>query len=216
MGTATTQFGHQGATTQLGEGHRHAYPRSFRCEADKPELCRSSSYIIYHSNISPYAKRPISSDKRSKSIVMPAKPTQQLNSAEGGSHSPSASARLDKWLWAVRVYKTRSDAAEACRGSAVRLNGSIAKPSAKVRVGDSIIARTKALTRTLHVTGLTENRVGAALVPNFLEDKTPESEYEKAREQRANARVFTHKGGGRPTKKDRRDIERLIGGDEPS
>ena len=109
----------------------------------------------------------------------------------------------------MRVYKTRSDAAEACRASAVRLNGSIAKPSAKVRVGDSIIARTKALTRTLHVTGLTENRVGAALVPDFLEDKTPESEYEKAREKRANAKVFTHKGSGRPTKKDRRAIESL-------
>ena len=90
-------------------------------------------------------------------------------------------ARLDKWLWAVRIYKTRSDAAEACRGSAVRLNETIAKPSAKVRIGHTIQARTKALTRTLHVTGLTEKRVGASLVPDFLEDNTPESEYEKAR-----------------------------------
>ena len=123
-------------------------------------------------------------------------------------------ARLDKWLWAVRIYKTRSDAAEACRGSAVRLNESIAKPSAKVRIGSTVVARTRALTRTLHVTGLTEKRVGAALVPNFLEDKTPESEYEKAREKQANARVFSHKGSGRPTKKDRRDIEKLIAPDE--
>jgi ribosomal 50S subunit-recycling heat shock protein len=75
-------------------------------------------------------------------------------------------ARLDKWLWAVRVYKTRSDAAEACRCSAVRLNETIAKPSAKVRIGNTVVARTRALTRTLHVTGLTEKRVGAALVPN--------------------------------------------------
>ena len=64
-------------------------------------------------------------------------------------------ARLDKWLWAVRVYKTRSDATEACRGSAVRLNETIAKPSAKVRIGNTVVARTRALTRTLHVTGLT-------------------------------------------------------------
>jgi ribosome-associated heat shock protein Hsp15 len=121
-------------------------------------------------------------------------------------------ARLDKWLWAVRVYKTRSDAADACRGSAVRLNDTIAKPSAKVRIGDTIVARTKALTRTLHVLALTENRVGAALVPEHLDDQTPESEYEKAREKRANAKIFSHKGSGRPTKKDRRDIEKLIGG----
>ena len=123
-------------------------------------------------------------------------------------------ARLDKWLWAVRVYKTRSDAAEACRGSAVRLNETIAKPSAKVRIGNTVVARTRALTRTLHVTGLTEKRVGAGLVPDFLEDKTPESEHEKAREKQANARVFSHKGSGRPTKKDRRDIEKLIAPDE--
>ncbi len=123
-------------------------------------------------------------------------------------------ARLDKWLWAVRVYKTRSDATDACRSSAVRLNETIAKPSAKVRIGHTVVARTRALTRTLHVTGLTEKRVGAALVPDFLEDKTPESEYEKASEKQANARVFSHKGSGRPTKKDRRDIEKLIVSDE--
>jgi ribosome-associated heat shock protein Hsp15 len=126
------------------------------------------------------------------------------------------SVRLDKWLWAVRVYKTRSDASEACRGSAVRVNGNIAKPSSKVRVGDSVVARTKALTRTLRVLGLTEKRIGAPVVPEFIEDQTPESEYEKAREKRNNARLFSnksHEGKGRPTKKDRRDIERLIGPD---
>ncbi|HBR93456.1 MAG TPA: RNA-binding protein [Opitutae bacterium] len=122
------------------------------------------------------------------------------------------SLRLDRWLWSVRVYKTRSDAAEACRGSAVRLNGNIAKPSSKVRAGDCIVARTKALTRTLKVLAISENRMGAARVPEFCEDQTPESEHEKAREKRANARVFSHKGSGRPTKKDRRDIEKLIGG----
>jgi len=120
------------------------------------------------------------------------------------------SVRLDKWLWGTRVYKTRSDAAEACRGSTVRHNGIIAKPSAKIRPGDTIIARTKALTRTLHVIELTEKRVGAALLPDYFEDQTPESEFEAAREKRENAKVFSHKGAGRPTKKDRRDIERLL------
>ena len=83
------------------------------------------------------------------------------------------SVRLDKWLWGTRVYKTRSDAAEACRGSAVRHNGIIAKPSAKIRTGDTIIARTKALTRTLHVVGLTEKRVGAALCLTTSKIKHP-------------------------------------------
>jgi ribosome-associated heat shock protein Hsp15 len=124
--------------------------------------------------------------------------------------------RLDKWLWAVRVYKTRTDAADACRGSAVRVNGNIAKPSAKIRIGDTVVARTKALTRTLYVLDLTEKRIGAPRVPEFLEDRTPESEHEAAREKRNNARLFSHKGHGgqgRPTKKDRRDIEKLIGPD---
>ena len=121
--------------------------------------------------------------------------------------------RIDKWLWAVRVYKTRSDASEACRSSAVRLNGAIAKPSAKLRGGEIIQARTKALTRTLLVLDGTEKRISAALVPQFLEERTPESEYEAAREKRENARLFSHKGKGRPTKKDRRDIEKLIGPD---
>ncbi len=122
--------------------------------------------------------------------------------------------RLDKWLWAVRVYKTRSDAADACRGSAVRVNGQIAKPASKIRVGDTIIARTKALTRTLHVLALTEKRIGAPLVAEYLDDQTPESEYAAAREKRENARLFSHKGQGRPTKKDRRDIQKLIGPEE--
>lgn len=119
-------------------------------------------------------------------------------------------ARLDRWLWAVRIYKTRGDAGSACRGSAVRLNGQIAKPSSKVRVGDTITARNKSFTRTLEVKALLEQRVGAALVPDYADDQTPESEYEKVQEQRANARVFRHEGGGRPTKKDRRDIEKLL------
>lgn len=123
------------------------------------------------------------------------------------------SMRLDKWLWAVRVHKTRSEASEACRGSAVRLNGVTGKPAAKVRPGDTVVVRTPALLRTLRVVDLTEKRIGAPRVPEFLEDLTPESEYEAAREKRSNARLFSHKGKGRPTKKDRRDIEKLIGPD---
>lgn len=125
--------------------------------------------------------------------------------------------RLDKWLWAVRLYKTRKEASDACRGSAVRINGNIAKPSGKIRIGDIIEARTKALTRTLHVIGLTEKRVGAPLVAEFIEDRTPQSDYDAAEEKRNNARLFAynnhHDKKGRPTKKDRRDIEKIIGPD---
>ena len=121
------------------------------------------------------------------------------------------SVRLDRWLWAMRVYKTRSDALEACRGSAVRLNGNIAKPAAKVRIGDIVVARTQALRRTLRVLALSDKRLGAARLPEFMEDQTPPEDLEAAREKRANARLFKHEGGGRPTKKDRRKIERLLG-----
>ena len=122
-----------------------------------------------------------------------------------------AAVRVDKWLWAMRVYKTRGDASEACRGSAIRINNVIAKPSGKVHLGDTIIARTKAITKTLYVIGLTEKRIGAPLVPDFYEDRTPEADLDAAREKRANARLVTHKGAGRPTKKNRRDIEKLLG-----
>lgn len=122
--------------------------------------------------------------------------------------------RLDKWLWAVRIYKTRSDASNACRSSAVRLNGQVAKPSAKIRIGDQITARTKALTRSLRVRALTEKRIGAPLVLDYLDDETPPSEYDAAREKRANARLHKHPGTGRPTKKNRRDIQRLLAPDE--
>lgn len=122
----------------------------------------------------------------------------------------NGTVRLDKWLWATRVFKSRSASATACRGSAVRHNGNTAKASTKVNVGDTITVRSKMLTRVFVVRGLVEKRVGAALVPEFLEDKTPESEYNNAREKRENAKLFSHKGKGRPTKKDRRDINHFF------
>ncbi|NCG09029.1 MAG: RNA-binding S4 domain-containing protein [Verrucomicrobia bacterium] len=93
----------------------------------------------------------------------------------------------------------------------MRLNGSPAKPAAKVRIGDSVTARTKDMRRTLKVLALCEKRLGVARVPEFMEDCTPPEDLEAAREKRANARLFKHEGGGRPTKKDRRTIERLLG-----
>ena len=119
--------------------------------------------------------------------------------------------RVDKWLWAVRIYKTRSDAASACRASAVRINGAIAKPATQLRIGDSVSTRNKAITRTLRVVGITEKRVSASLTDQYIEDQTPQLEYDLAAEKRANARLFKHQGGGRPTTKDRRTIQQLLG-----
>jgi ribosome-associated heat shock protein Hsp15 len=119
--------------------------------------------------------------------------------------------RLDRWLWAVRVYKTRSLATTACRGSAVRLNEGVAKPSQRVRPGDRVEARIGELTRTLRVVGLTEQRVGAARLPEFLVEETPAEAFAQAREKRARAREAGVPGAGRPTKKHRRDLERFFG-----
>lgn len=121
------------------------------------------------------------------------------------------SVRLDKWLWAMRLFKTRALAASACRKSAVRVNGDLAKPSGRVRVGDRVDAKTGDLTRTCAVIALTDKRVGAARLPEFVKDETPEEEFKKARERRENSRKIVYTGGGRPTKKNRRDMEKFFG-----
>jgi ribosome-associated heat shock protein Hsp15 len=124
--------------------------------------------------------------------------------------SELSEVRIDKFLWAVRLYKTRTAAAEACRGGHVVIDQQNAKPARPVRVGDVIRARTGLLMRTVKVTGLADRRVGPKLVGNFLEDQTPASEYLKAEEARAAAGPVRPKGLGRPTKKDRRELERML------
>jgi len=119
--------------------------------------------------------------------------------------------RLDKWLWAMRLYKTRARATAACRKSAVLLNGESAKASAKVRIGDRVDARLRELTRSYLVNELTDKRVGAAKLPEFITDQTTGEELEKARLRRENARTHQYQGGGRPTKKNRRDLEKFFG-----
>jgi ribosome-associated heat shock protein Hsp15 len=90
---------------------------------------------------------------------------------------------MDKWLWAVRLYKTRSLAAQACNLGRVQISGQQVKPSRVVRAGDVITAVTGDIARTVKVTGFVEQRVGAKLVSQYLEDLTPPSEYEKPREK---------------------------------
>lgn len=117
------------------------------------------------------------------------------------------SARIDAWLWAVRVFKTRSAATTACRAGHVRLNGDRAKAAALVRPGDEIRVRTGEGDRTVIVQRLLVKRVGAPVAQEAMIDRTPPP---APREERVSVGE-RDRGAGRPTKRDRRDIERLRG-----
>lgn len=119
--------------------------------------------------------------------------------------------RMDKWLWCVRVFKTRRAATEACRLGRVTLNGKPARPARAVRAGDLIEARTAAYDRKLRVTGLIAGRVGPKRVPELLEDLTPKEELERGRKTAVERVLGRSAGSGRPTKRERREIDRLIG-----
>ncbi len=117
--------------------------------------------------------------------------------------------RIDKYLWAIRAFKTRSDATDACKGGKIRVNGQDIKPSRNVRKDDIITVRKGAVTYTYKVLELIDKRQGAKLVDQFAENLTPEEELLK---QRAPVETFFLKrdrGTGRPTKKDRRQMEAL-------
>jgi ribosome-associated heat shock protein Hsp15 len=111
------------------------------------------------------------------------------------------SVRIDKWLWAVRLYKTRSVATTACNAGKVQINDQNVKPARAVRVGEVIKAACGDITRTVKVIGILESRVGAKLVNQYLEDLTPPSEYEKPREKKLAPVGFRPKGAGRPRRK---------------
>lgn len=121
-----------------------------------------------------------------------------------------AEARVDKWLWCVRVFKTRSDAAEACRNGAVEVNGNDAKPGRDVKPGDKVTVRLSGgLTRTLQVVSLPRSRVAAKELPALVTDLTPPEEYERARQAQLDIFAPRERGAGRPTKRDRRETDRL-------
>ncbi len=118
------------------------------------------------------------------------------------------SVRIDKWLWAARVFKTRSLASDSCRHGHVEISGQPVKPSRQVRVQDVIVVTKDQMTRTFKVLALLERRVGAAAAKAFAEDQTPASEREKPREPYFHP--FTRpKGSGRPTKKERRQLDAM-------
>ena len=120
------------------------------------------------------------------------------------------SVRLDKYLWAIRVFKTRSEAADACTGNKVKLNGVNAKASKPVKPGDRIEVRKHSTLFSYTVLKLSESRMGAQLVGDFALNTTPESEIEKLRAPRETIILQRDKGSGRPTKKDRRALESLL------
>ncbi|MBA3848540.1 MAG: RNA-binding protein [Opitutus sp.] len=121
--------------------------------------------------------------------------------------------RLDKWLWSVRVFKTRAEATAHCRNGRVQVNGLDAKPGRDVHAGETVTAKVGLVTRTLKVLGFPRSRVGARQLPGFAQDLTPAAEYERARQAGLEHRLARERGRGRPTKKDRRDMGRLFGFD---
>lgn len=118
--------------------------------------------------------------------------------------------RLDKWLWAVRLFKTRALAADAIRAGSVEINARPAKPARAVHAGETVTVRQGLILRTLRVVGAPVSRVGAKLVPDYCTDLTPESEFAKVREQRMQQVLARAKGSGRPTKRERREVDRLF------
>ena len=115
--------------------------------------------------------------------------------------------RIDKFLWAMRIYKTRSIAADACKNGRITMNGVQLKPSRTFHVGDTFSVRKGPITYTYRILQLCQNRLGAKLVPEYLRDITSKEQLELLELARLAGQSGRDRGTGRPTKKDRRDIE---------
>ena len=122
--------------------------------------------------------------------------------------------RIDKWMWATRIFKTRTIAAEACKKNRVMIGGANVKASRMIKVGDIIQVRKPPVTFSFKVLALTERRMGAKLVPDFLENVTTPDQYEILEMNRISGFVDRARGLGRPTKKDRRELEQFTSPDE--
>lgn len=117
--------------------------------------------------------------------------------------------RVDKWLWATRVFKTRTIATDACKKGRVTISGMNVKPSHGVKIGDIINVRKPPITFSFEVLGLIQNRVGAKLVPEYLKNVTPKEQYDLLEMTRISGFVDRQKGLGRPTKKEGRDLAKF-------
>lgn len=116
-------------------------------------------------------------------------------------------ARLDKWLWAARIYKTRTLAADACKNGRVTINGAQAKPARTIKEGDKVGVKKAPITYTFRVKQAIEKRVGAKLLPDVLENITSPDQYELLEMSKISGFVNRARGTGRPTKKDRRALD---------
>jgi ribosome-associated heat shock protein Hsp15 len=125
----------------------------------------------------------------------------------------SGKVRIDKWLWAVRIYKTRSQASEACKMGRILITGMEVKPSREIRMGDVVFIRKLPVIYTLRVIGLVENRLPASRVREFAEDLTSPEELEKLK-IKDTAFFKRDRGTGRPTKRERRLLDDIINSNE--
>ena len=119
-------------------------------------------------------------------------------------------ARVDKWLWAARIFKTRSIAADACKNGRVTINGMNLKPSHIIKAGETICVRKSPITYSFKVLQAIENRVGAKMIPEVLENVTPKEQFELLEMSKISGFVNRSRGLGRPTKKDRRSLDDFI------
>lgn len=121
------------------------------------------------------------------------------------------SVRIDKWLWAVRVFKTRTIASEACKKGRVLIDNNSVKPSRMIRVGEVVQVKKPPVTYSFKVLDIAQKRMGAKLVPGFMENVTPPEEYEVLEMNKLSGFIDRQRGSGRPTKKERRDLEDFTG-----
>ena len=119
-------------------------------------------------------------------------------------------ARIDKWLWAARIFKTRSIAANACKNGRVTVNGTTVKPSRSIKCGEVVSVKKPPVTYSFKVLQCIEQRVGAKLVPQIYENVTDAKQYELLEMSRISGFVDRMRGTGRPTKKERRSLEAFI------
>ncbi len=121
------------------------------------------------------------------------------------------SVRIDKWLWAVRVFKTRTIASEACKKGRVLIDNNSVKPSRMISVGEVVQVKKPPVTYSFKVLDIAQKRMGAKLVPGFMENVTPPEEYEVLEMNKLSGFIDRQRGSGRPTKKERRDLEDFTG-----
>ena len=119
--------------------------------------------------------------------------------------------RVDKWLWAVRVFKTRTIASEACKKGRVLIDNNSVKPSRMIRIGEVVQVKKPPVTYSFKVLNIVQKRMGAKLVPEFMENVTPPEEYQVLEMNKLSGFIDRQRGSGRPTKKERRDLEDFTG-----